>query len=109
MDNENKDLDNNMELCELLIERIGKNLKGVFNKQAADNRYMNRDSFSSCYSRAFAAMFEAVREPIDILALAIAKENKENHKIDTLEEIGKLEKGMDKEDVEISARGHWMA
>ncbi len=109
MDNENKDLDNNMELCELLIEQIGKNLKGVFNKQAADNRYMNRDSFSSCYSRAFAAMFEAVRVPIDILALAIADENKENHDIDTSEEIDKLEKGMVKEQIAVSKRGHWKA
>ncbi len=109
MDNENKDLDNNMELCELLIERIGKNLKGVFNKQAVDNRYMNRDSFSSCYSRAFAAMFEAVREPIDILALAIAKENEENHDIDTSEERGVLEYGMGKQEMDISGRGHWKA
>ncbi len=104
-----KKLDNNMELCEQLIMVFSKDLREVFNRQAEDNNYLNRDDFECCSDRADAGIEDATKRIRKILSLAIAKENKENHNIDTSKEIETLEKVMDKEEIAISARGSWMA
>ncbi len=103
-----KKLDNNMELCEQLIMVFSKDLREVFNRQAEDNNYLNRDDFECCSDRADAGIEDATKRIRKILSLAIAKENKENHKIDTSEEMDNLEKEMDSEQVAVARSSGWV-
>lgn len=103
-----KELDNNMALCEQLIMDFSVKMREVFNRQASDQTYLNRNDYESCYNRAVAAYIDACKSGKKILALSIAKENEVNHNIDTSDEQKTLIGVMTIEDIEKSEKGVWL-
>lgn len=94
-------------LVNVLVNSFRKGLKEVLFREEKEAGYLNHDQFDTCMSRAKAILMEAIKRPLNILALAIAEHRKKFHKEDHSKEIKDLSRQMSTKEVKLSTRGWW--
>lgn len=94
-------------LANVLVKSFRKGIKEVLFREEKEAGYLSHDQFDTCTSRAKAILTEAIKRPLNILALAIAEHREKFHGENHYKEKNDLSRQMTTKEVSISTRGWW--
>ena len=94
-------------LSAVLVNSFRKGIKAVLFREEKEAGYLSHDQFDTCLSRAKAIIMEAVKNPLKILALAIAFHREKFHGEDHSKEINDLSRQMTDKEVKLSTQSWW--
>lgn len=104
-------MDNNIDLCEKIINIFGEALREIFIKEAINPKYMKQTILGSRF-RSFVAILTAAlksfKRMYKVLALAIAKHREESHNENTEKTQVSLTRSMSEDDIKTATAAGWV-
>ncbi len=93
-----------LKIVAMLTKAFRKGIKDVLIRESKEESYLPQSDFESCLARAKAGIYEAIKKPIYMLAIAIAAHRKKFHNEDHSKEVKTVSKSLSATDEKVAVK-----